>query len=135
MPREQIKLFSFSKFVAFYPVRNITSNIICEILGSQYFTAYGVRKSIVSDSAKVFRLKAFYNFCFRWGIKRINTTPYYPQGSLAERVNRNLKAALKIFYQQSQQKWDEDLHLHLPLILLAMKVPKFVLQVCFLVES
>jgi hypothetical protein len=48
---------------------------------------------------------------FRWGIKRINTTPYYPQGSLAERVNRNLKATLKIFHHQSQRKWDEDLHL------------------------
>ena len=45
------------------------------------------------------------------GIKRINTTPYYPQSSLAKRVNRNLKAALKIFHHQSQRKWDEDLHL------------------------
>jgi hypothetical protein len=102
---------SFSKFVAFYPVRNINSAIICEVLESRYFTAYGVPKSIVSDNAKVFRSKAFYDFCFRWGIKRVNTTPYYPQGSLAERVNRNLKAALKIFHHQSQKKWNEDLHL------------------------
>jgi len=36
-------------------------------------------------------------------IKRINTTPYYPQGSLA--------GGLKIFHHQSQRKWDEDLHL------------------------
>ena len=59
----------------------------------------------------VFRSKAFYDFCFRWGIKRINTTPYYPQCSVAERVNCNLKATLKIFHHQSQLKWDEDLHL------------------------
>jgi len=58
----------------------------------------------------VFRSKAFYDFCFRWGIKRINTTPYYPQCSVAERVNCNLKATLKIFHHQSQLKWDEDLH-------------------------
>ena len=50
-------------------------------------------------------------FAFDGGIKRINTTPYCPQGSLAERVNRNLKAALKIFHRQSQRKWDEYLHL------------------------
>jgi hypothetical protein len=55
---------SFSKFVAFYPVRNITSTIVCDILGSQYFTAYRIPKSIVSDNAKVFRSKAFYDFCF-----------------------------------------------------------------------
>jgi len=102
---------SFSKFEAFYPVRNINSAIVCEVLESRYFTAYGVPKSIVSDNAKVFRSKVFYDFCFRWGIKRINTTPYYLQGTLAERVNRNLKVALKIFHHQSQKKWDEDLHL------------------------
>jgi transposase InsO family protein len=102
---------SFSKFVAFFPVHNINARIVCDVLESRYFTAYGVTKSIVSDNARVFRSKAFYDFCFRWGIKRINTTPYYPQGSLAERVNRNLKAVLKIFHHQSQQKWDEDLHL------------------------
>jgi hypothetical protein len=44
-------------------------------------------------------------------MKRINTTPNYPQGSLAERVMRNLKAALKIFHHHSQKKWDENLHL------------------------
>ena len=63
---------SFSKFVTFYPVHNITSAIICDILESRYFTAYGVRKSVVSENAKVFMLKAFYEFCFRWGIKRMN---------------------------------------------------------------
>jgi hypothetical protein len=56
---------SFSKFVAFFPVCNINATIVCDILESRYFTAYGVPKSIVSDNAKVFRLKAFYEFCFR----------------------------------------------------------------------
>ena len=96
--------------MAFFPVRNINAKIVCDILESWYFTAYRVPKSIVSDNAKVFRLKPFYDFCFCWGIKRINT-PYYPQGSLAERVNRNLKVALKVFLHQSQRKWDEDLHM------------------------
>jgi hypothetical protein len=36
-------------------------------------------------------------------------TPYYPQGSLAERVTRNLKATLKIFHHESPSAWDEDL--------------------------
>ena len=118
---------SFSKFVAFYPVHNITSTTVCNVLGSRYFTAYGVPKSIVSDNAKVFRSKAFYDFCFPWGIKRINTTPYYPQGSLAERANRNLKAALKIFHHHGNGMrictcW------HLPSIRLTMKVSNFVMQ-------
>ena len=47
--------------------------------------------------------------CFRWGVTHLTKTPYYPQPSLAERVNCNLKAALKIFHHQSQATWDEDL--------------------------
>ena len=89
----------------------MTPAIVCNNLECRYFTAYGVPKLIVSDNVKVFKLKAFYDFCFRWGIKRINTTLYYRQSCLAERVNQNLKAALKIFHHQSQRKWDHDLHL------------------------
>jgi hypothetical protein len=42
-------------------------------------------------------------------VKHITTTPYYPQASLVERANRNLKSALKIYHHQSQRTWDEDL--------------------------
>jgi transposase InsO family protein len=98
---------SFSKFVAFYPVHSITSAVVCDVLEHKYFMNYGVPKSLVSDNAKVFKSKLFYDFCFQWGIKRINTTPYYPQASLAERVMRNLKAALRIIHNQSQKMWDD----------------------------
>jgi hypothetical protein len=101
----------FSTFVAFFPVRQITSQVVCEILEKQYFRAYGIPKSVVTDNAKVFKSKLMYYFCFRWGVKHIFTTPYYPKGSLVERVMRNLKAALQIFHHQSQFNWDEDLHL------------------------
>jgi hypothetical protein len=43
------------------------------------------------------------------GNTHITTTPYYPQASLDERVNRNLKSALKIFYHESQSQWDADM--------------------------
>jgi len=69
---------SSSKFVAFYPLRSITSAVVCDVLEHKYFMNYGVPKSLVSDNAKVFKSKFFYDFCFEWGIKRINTMPYYP---------------------------------------------------------
>jgi transposase InsO family protein len=101
----------FSKFVSFFPVRGITSEVVCDRLENQYFKAYGIPRSLVTDNARVFKSKMFHDFCFKWGIKRIHTTPYYPKGSLAERVMRNLKAALQIFHHDSQKGWDEDLHL------------------------
>jgi hypothetical protein len=42
-------------------------------------------------------------------VKHLTTTPYYPQASLAELVNRNLKSALKFFHHSSQKIWDEYL--------------------------
>ena len=69
---------SFSNLVAFFPLRNIASAIVCDISESRYFSAYGVPKSIVSDNAKVFRSKEIYDFRFRWGLREIilhRTTP------------------------------------------------------------
>ena len=52
----------FSKFVAFYPVRSITSAVVCDVLEHKYFMNYGVPKSLVSNNAKVFKSKLFYDF-------------------------------------------------------------------------
>ena len=101
-------LDAFSKFVFFRAVRHITAQAVCECLEGMFFPAYGTPASIVTDNARVFCGRVFKDLCFRWGVKHITTTPYYPQASLAERANRNLKAALKIFHHQSQNAWDED---------------------------
>jgi hypothetical protein len=85
----------FSKFVTFHPVRRISASVVVEYLERTYFPAYGNPMSIVTDNATAFRCKQMKDLCFRWGINHYTTTPYYPQASLAERVNRNLKAALK----------------------------------------
>lgn len=65
------------------------------------FQAYGNLSSIVTDNAKVFCRRQFKELCFRCGVDN-TTSPYYPQASLAERVNRNLKSAQKIFHHESQ---------------------------------
>jgi hypothetical protein len=100
---------AFSKFVTFYPVRRMISRVVVHSLERSYFPVYGTPKMIVSDNAKLFCCKEFRDLCLRWGIEHRTTTPYYPQASLAERVNRNLKSALKIFHSKSQVTWDEDL--------------------------
>jgi len=99
----------FSKFVSFFPVRKMSAQAVLDCLERSYLPAYGTPTCVVTDNATVFRCRQFKDLCFRWGITHITTTPYYPQASLAERVNRNLKSALKIFHHASQSAWDEDL--------------------------
>jgi hypothetical protein len=102
-------LDAFSKFVFFCAVRKISAQVVCDCLESAFFPAYGMPNSIVTDNARVFCCRMFKDLCFRWGVTHVTTTPYYHQASLAEQVNRNLKAALKILHHQSQTMQDKDL--------------------------
>jgi len=102
---------AFPNSLCFFPVRKVSSQIVVDCLERSYFPIYGTPRSIVTDNASVFRSKQIRLLCFRWAVEHITTTPYYPQSSLVERVNRNLKSALKIFHSESQDRWDEDLPL------------------------
>ena len=101
----------FSKFVWMFPLGRISAQLVVDRLSLDIIGVFGVPESIVSDNASVFKSKIFQDFCFRWGIRHITTSPYYPQGSLVERFHRNLKAALKAFHHDQQELWDQSLHL------------------------
>jgi transposase InsO family protein len=104
-----VVLDGFSKFVAMYPVRRISADVVRNCLMEKYFPAYGVPQCIVSDNAAVFKSKTFYDLCFAWGIRHVTTAPYYPQASQVERFNRNLKVALTIYHNAQHTSWDEHL--------------------------
>ena len=93
------------------PVRKVSSQIVIDRLERAYFPAHGAPCTLVTDNATVFHNKLVKDLCFRWGVDHVYTSPYYPQASLAERVNRNLKSALKVFHHKSQNTWDELLPL------------------------
>jgi hypothetical protein len=59
-----VVLDGFSKFVAMYPVRRITSDAVVKALTEKYFPCFGVPQTIVSDNAAVFKSRQFYNICF-----------------------------------------------------------------------
>jgi len=104
-----VVLDSFSKFVIFYPVRRFAASVVIDCFERSYFPAYGAPNSIVTDNANVFRSKQVKDLCFCWGVEHIFTTSYYTQSSLAKRVNRNLKSALKVYHHQAQNSWYENL--------------------------
>lgn len=99
---------SFSKFVWMFPTRECTTHATMEAL-KRIFAVMGFPKSLVSDNASCFTSGAFRRFCFNLGIKHITTSPYHPQASLAERVNRNLKSALIAYHSGNHRLWDRNL--------------------------
>jgi hypothetical protein len=56
---------AFSKFVSFFPVQKISSQVVCNCLEKAFFPAYGTPVSVVTDNAKVFRCKQIRDLCFR----------------------------------------------------------------------
>ena len=103
-------LDAFSKFVFFLPVRNTKSETTNHILATHIFSIFGPPKYLVSDNVSHFRSRSLQDFCTEFGIKHVFTSPYYPKPSHAERANKNVKIAIRIFHNQYQQHWDQHLH-------------------------
>jgi transposase InsO family protein len=100
---------SFSKFEWLIPVREATTFVTIKALRDRVFAAFSVPVVIVSDNAKCFVYQKFKHFCFDLGIKRVMTTPYYPQPSHTERFNRDLRSALIAYHGNAHSSWDENL--------------------------
>jgi hypothetical protein len=99
----------FSKYVVLHPVRALTAKVVVDFFCKNYFSSYGVPRSIVSDNARAFFSTQFKNMCFGWGIRHITTSPFYPKPNHVERFNRNLKIAFTIFHHDQKSVWDENL--------------------------
>lgn len=100
---------AFTRFVWLIPSRGATADTSIRHLSS-IFASFGPPRNLVSDNAPAFKSRKFRRFCFGQGIRHITTTPYYPQPSFAERINRNLKSALIIYHSGAPTKWDQSLN-------------------------
>lgn len=102
---------AFSKFIWLFPVRQINSNVTCDILSKHIFGTFGPPKMLVSDNASSFTCRRFRNMCFAWGIKHVLLSPHNPGPNQVERVHRNLKSCLSAFHAADQSKWNTNLPL------------------------
>lgn len=101
---------AFSKFVIMLPARNTQASTSISLLTKHVFSIFGPPKYLVSDNVSNFRSKVFQELCLGLGIQHIYTSPYYPNPSHAERVNKQIKIAIRIFHNKYQQFWDQNLH-------------------------
>lgn len=93
----------------FIPVKNTKTSTTISALTTHIFSIFGPPKYLVSDNVSYFRSQALKDYCLEWRITHIFTTPYYPKPSHAERANKEIKGALRIFHNQHQQHWDQHL--------------------------
>lgn len=99
---------AYSKWLDIIPVRRATAAVTVNKL-TNLWSQFGPPNTIVSDNARSFTSTSFTNMCLQWGIKHVTTSPYRPAGNLAERPNRDIKAALTIIlkqYEAAHKDWD-----------------------------
>lgn len=99
----------FTKFNWLFPMKEIKSKKIIELLNDRIFSTFSLPRIIISDNAGYFMAQELKQFFFKKGITHKTTIPYQPQGNKSERYLRNLKAILKIYAHKQQNKWDAEL--------------------------
>lgn len=101
----------FSKFSIFIPTRNLTAETTVRMLDLRFFSYFGFPKNLVTDRGVSFLNAKFETMCLNYGIRHVVLSPYYPKPNQAERINKQLKIALRIYHHANQVKWDTKLHL------------------------
>ena len=97
----------FSKFTEVYPLQNMESETIANVLFKGWIKRYGCPGSIHSDQGRQFESHLFKGLCRLLQIDKTRTTPYHPQSDgLVERQNRTFKEMLSKYISVNQIDWD-----------------------------
>jgi transposase InsO family protein len=60
-----------------------------DFLEGYIFSRFGCPKKLVTDNAQALKLNSMIEFCNKYSIKLVHSTPYYPQGNGLEESSSN----------------------------------------------
>ena len=105
----------YSKRVDAWPMPNMETIAIPNILIDQMFSLWGVPLHIHTDRGTRFESQLFQNLCSALGISKTRTTAFRPQSNgMVERFNRTLEDMISKYISDNQHDCNESL----PLLLL-----------------
>lgn len=122
---------SFSKWPEAFPVQEISSDSIAEVL-SEFICRHGCPYILVTDRGSNFVSQAITRVYEELGIRHIATTPYHPAGNAkVERQHATISEALSHLVNNNHTDWDRKLKFALLAIRSAVhastkEVPAFV---------
>ena len=98
-----------SRYPEAIPIRSTKAPIIVKHL-IDYFTRFGMPKTIQSDNGSNFCGKFFQSQMRELGIKHITSTPYHPESQgIVERMHQTLKNILRKLCDGKEEEWDKKL--------------------------
>ena len=98
----------YTKFPAAVPLKKVDNLTVIEAL-MDIFSCFGLPKVLLTDQGSVFTSKLTTAMCQRFGISKIQTTPYHPQSNGAlEKWHACLKRMIKSS-NVTIKEWDKSL--------------------------
>ena len=98
----------FTRYAQAYVTTSTTALTTAKILVEKFFTQYGWPTKLISYQAPQFESKLFTALMNEAHIKKIQTTPYRPQGNAqCERFNRTLIGMLGTLPNNVKSEWQE----------------------------
>ena len=98
----------FSRFSFAIPTRDQKASTVAETLKTQIWDKFGAPDRLLSDQGRNFVSKLIAQLCKCYGVKKIRTSPYHPQGnSTCERFNKTLHSLLLTLEEEEKKRWPE----------------------------
>ena len=100
----------FSKWIEVEAFTSIKDKDVTQFIWKNIVCQFGIPRSIVTDNGPQFDSRAYKNFCQELKIKKLYSTPRYPQSnSQPEASNKTLLTALKKQLDSAKGKWVDEL--------------------------
>ena len=100
---------SSTRYPEAIPLRSINADKISDSL-IEFFSRYGLPKSIQSDQGTNFTSKLFNQVLKKLNIKHVTSTAYHPQSQGAlERYHQTLKTMLRAYCFENEKDWDRGI--------------------------
>lgn len=97
----------FTKWVELVPTSDQTAQTVVEQFFKRIICQHGCPEYLLSDNGPQFRSSAVDELCKNFGIRKIFSSAYYPQGDgYAERMMRTLNNSLAAMSSQCPFRWD-----------------------------
>lgn len=100
----------FTRWVNISAAKRMTVDEVTRVLLEQWIPAHGVPGTLLSDNGPQFVAEALLRVCESMGIRKIYSSPYYPQGnSVVESFMRTLRKGLAALVSEGRSDWDRYL--------------------------
>ena len=96
----------FTRYALAYPSKTQTAQATARILWDNFICYYGFPEKFISDQGRNFESDLIKELCELAGVKKVHTTPYYPQGNgQCERFNSTLCNMLGTLSEEEKSDW------------------------------